>query len=138
MTTDLELKDIAEKLNFKTPFKGVFMRDELKKMTASENECLILNLNDSKVSPEESSKTGHWTCLFKRKEKKYYFCSYGSPLPEEVKTYLGKSILYHDYVIQPMGTSICGELCLLFLKLMDESNSYADTVLTLLEQFEED
>lgn len=136
MTTNFELIDKAKDLKIKN-FKGVFMRDEILKKEKEQNECFILNLNDSKVSDKENENTGHWTAVFKKNNEKYYFCSYGSPPPKEVIEYLGKPIMTHNFCIQPFNSSICGELSLLFLKLMDDDLTYYDTVLTLLEMFDE-
>ena len=124
-------------LKLRTPFRGVFMRDELvfKKI---EKECLILNLNDSKVSNEENTKTGHWCALYKDGPYHFWFCSYGSPVPTEVVDYLGKPILYHNFVIQSFDSAICGEICCMWIYLMDNNVSYFDAVLQLLEMFQDD
>ena len=43
-------------------FQGVFMRDELKSKKASNNECMVINIDHS------SNEGTHWTCLFTKKE----------------------------------------------------------------------
>ena len=138
MTTESDLKDIISKMKLQTPFRGVFMRNELKDIEPLENECLILNLNDTTVTVEENTKTGHWCALFKDGPYKYWFCSYGSPIPTEVVKYLGMPILYHNFVIQSFNSAICGEMCCLFIYFMDNNLSYFDAVLELLEMFQDD
>lgn len=132
MTTNIELDNLANKigLNHYIPCR---MKNELIGHKAKDNECGIVNLNDSTVSEKKNQDTGHWTAYFKKNGKSYYFCSYGSPPPIEVVNYLGKPILIHNFIIQQFGSSICGEICLLFLKLMSEGMKYTDAVLFLLD-----
>jgi hypothetical protein len=57
MTSSSQLEEMVKKLNLKTPFRGVMMKDELNDLMNS--ECGIVNLNSSDVSKEENSKTDH-------------------------------------------------------------------------------
>jgi hypothetical protein len=135
MTTNFELTKIAKELGLKN-FRGVHMRDELLELKAKEdNEYIILDLNDSSVTPEDNKQTGHRILLARVNGKSYHFCSYGSPPCKEAIGYLGKPILTHNFVLQPFGSSICGELCLLFAHLLDNGVSYTDAVLGLYDLF---
>ena len=46
------------------------MRDELKKLKVSRNECMVINIADS------FSDETHWVCLFINNGCSYYFDSY--------------------------------------------------------------
>lgn len=104
--------DIIKFGNNISSFRGCFMRDELP-MKPYENECGILNLNNS-------TKNGsHWVAWKKIKNKSFYFDSFGSCRPpKELVNYLGKDNLewnynkFQDYNDPP----ICGHLCLEFIE----------------------
>jgi hypothetical protein len=144
MTTNFELIKIAEELGLRN-FRGIYMRVELRDLKTKDtalsevqkddNEYLILNLNDSSVTPQDNKQTGHWILLARVNGKSYHFCSYGSPPCKEAIDYLGKTILTHNFALQPFGTSICGELCLLIAHLLDNGVSYTDAVLGLYDLF---
>ena len=79
--SNFELQDLASNIPY---FRGVFMRDLLPNKPWK-NECGILNLDDS-----EGDGT-HWTCWFKRGDKRFYFDSYGLVTPIELQRYLKKT-----------------------------------------------
>ena len=87
------------------------MRDELNKNRIStENECLVLNTDNS-----ENSGT-HWTCLFIKKNKLYYFDSFGFEPPLEVRKYYKcKERYYNSFKIQQNNEEICGHYCIYVL-----------------------
>jgi hypothetical protein len=132
MTTNFELTKMAKELGLKN-FRGVYMRDELRELERKDNEFLVFNLNDSSVTSEDNKQTGHWILLARVAGKSYHFCSYGSPPCKEAVEYIGKPILTHTFALQPFGSSICGELCLLFAYLLDNGVSYTDAVLGLYD-----
>ena len=95
-----------------TNFSGVFMRDELNKnREASENECLILNIDHS------SNSGSHWVSLFIQNGVCYYFDSYGFQPPVEVEEYLHKfeKRHYNSFEIQKPNQIICGHFCIYML-----------------------
>ena len=53
----MQIINELKKLKIKS-FKGVFMRDELKNISPSKNECMIINIDHS------DNEGTHWTCLF--------------------------------------------------------------------------
>ena len=129
-TTNVELSDLARKLKLKH-FRGVIMRNEFDKILKGPDyeECAIFNTESS-----DSSGT-HWQSYYKRDDKWYHFCSYGSSPPNELKKYAGdKEILTHDYKIQDWSDSTCGEWCILFLYLMRNPKlRYENIVLFLVD-----
>lgn len=133
---NFELEDLAAKLKIRN-FKGVFMRDEINgikngvhmsSVGCSSNECGIINFN---TGEENDRKNGHWAAYYVENDKKYFFDSYGSPILPELKEYLGRDILTHDFQIQNFNTSECGAYCILFLYLMSCGLKYEDIVLSL-------
>ena len=133
MTTSSELESMIQKLKLKTPFRGVMMKDELRRLKPLNRECGIINLNSSDVSNEVNKKTGHWIAYYKTPKCGYHFCSYGSPPPNDLVDYLHGVIHTHTFQIQDFGQADCGELSVLFLYLMDKDLDYFDVVLTILE-----
>lgn len=143
MTTSTELLRLVKELDIPN-FKGVFCKDELAGLIITSPECGVVNLNDTSFSREENMKTGHWAAWFVAGDptNKYYFCSYGAPPPLVVVDYLKGSeaspnihtfILTHDFQIQEFGTSVCGELACLWLRLMGKGVDYYDAVLAILK-----
>ena len=136
-TTDYFLTDLAKKLKFKN-FRGVFMRDELSRINQPyKQESGIMNF-DTSVNPGS-----HWVAWYKINDKQlYYFDSYGTAVPDELRNYLSginnikkPKILHSDFMIQGLTTDICGELCCAFIYLMDYSGlSYKDVIRHLNER----
>ena len=82
-------------------------------------------------------------CYYKNKEKRYWFCSFGSDVYDEVKKYLGVQtyglrtlsvpILTHSFSIQEFSQTCCAEYCIIFLALMSKGLKYEDIVLLLVK-----
>ena len=121
--------DIIEKckeLNIKN-FKGAFMRDELKG-SVSDNECLILNIDDS------SGDGTHWTCLYSNGGKCLYFDSYGFAPPVEVHNYCtDKARYYNTFKIQAPDEVICGHYCIYVLYKLNKGSLFTDVLDELYE-----
>lgn len=124
-TTDIELLNIVKKLKINN-FKGIFMRDELKKLKPLNNECGILNLDSSK------NEGTHWVCWHKNKDNKYYFDSFGAPPPRELIKYLKSPILINRYQIQEFNDSNCGEWCVHVLKKLNDGQDFIDIILDII------
>ena len=125
MTTNFFLLELAKRLKIKN-FRGVFMRDELSNMTPQKQESGILNF-------DPSDKVGsHWVAYYicdKRERKLYYFDSYGTAVPIELREYLNGKIFRSDFIIQNLNSDICGELCMAFIYLMDKTDkSYEEII----------
>lgn len=123
MTTNLELEQIIDKLNFKHKFLGVFMKDQL---PPKQSGWLICNTEDS------SCEGKHWVLCWKGNES-VYFSSYGEPILPECKEWLGSRILTTDFQLQGFSEKICGELCILIAYLMDNGCRFEDIVLSLFK-----
>ena len=111
------------------------MMDELVKLSPSDNESYIVNLQNSN---EHGS---HWTSVYKNNKIISYFDSYGAPVPEEIRNryknnkihnFQSEDKKYPDKPLQTYSQVICGHLCVLFLLLSDKGNSF-DKIISLLE-----
>ena len=115
------------------------MSDEVKELPEN-NFSAILNFQLS------SEKGSHWVSLYSHKtaadakhgERLYYFDSYGTPVQKQViEKFLqgerssNKSIRTHDYKIQPLASSMCGQLSLLVIYLLSNGFKYEDIVNSL-------
>lgn len=97
-------------------FRGIFMRDTLPSHPRK-IECAIINLDSI------NGNGTHWVTYYKYLNDIYYFDSYGNlPPPIEVIMYFGndKNIYYNTYIYQKFGTTICGQLCIMFLYHMNK------------------
>lgn len=107
---DSELVHLIKKYKIKH-FRGVHMRDSLPKKPW-ERECAIINLDSIK------NVGTHWCSYFKMRTQIYYFDSFGNlPPPPELISYFGNdvNIFYNTNKYQDFNTSICGQLCIMFL-----------------------
>jgi hypothetical protein len=104
------------------------MKDELPFGDPFENECGIINL-------ENSNRSGsHWTAWYKTNNEKFYFDSYGDAKPPlELVNYLGKdNLFYNARRVQDFDDPpVCGHLCLLVLKRLMNNELFVDVVETL-------
>ena len=124
--SNVEIEKYARILKIRN-FRGCYMRDELKELKYWESECGILNLN---LSHETGS---HWTCWFKKNEKKYYFNSFGLPPPKELINYLGSPVLYSTFQLQDLNEQNCGKWCLFILKKLNDGSDYISLILSLVK-----
>ena len=69
--SNFEIEDVVKKIGLKN-FRGNFLRDTLPKKP-KRNECAIMNLDNT------SGDGTHWV----GDDKKWYFDSFGLPLPTE-------------------------------------------------------
>ena len=114
-------------------YKGYYSKNELKSIAKpSENECLLINLQDS-----TDGNGTHHLAVWKRGNDLRYFDSYGCPIPQEIlgyyspqeskplcnpcnkfKYYRTLDNVYSDKLIQKLKSDICGELCVFFYHLI--------------------
>ena len=127
MTTNFQLEKVAKKLRLKK-FRGVIMRDEIKKMTPLKKECGILG---SKTSKEDNM---HWTCWWKNGESKYYFDSFGLTPAREIVKYLKSPITYSTFQIQQFNDENCGQWCMYVLNRLNKGDKYEDIVLDVVNE----
>ena len=111
-TTNLQLEELARRMRIPF-FRGVFMRNNLPISGIRRNENGILNLDNF-----EGPGT-HWVAYAKRGDRVVYFDSFGNLRPpKELVRYFGNvsKIEYNHTSYQTYNQSICGQLCLRFLK----------------------
>ena len=101
------------------------MRDELKG-SASNNESLILNIDDS------SGDGTHWTCLCCQKGTCLYFDSYGFVPPIEVQNYCKG--FYSTFKVQAPNEIICGHYCIYVLYKLNMGSLFSDILNELYER----
>jgi len=117
--SNFEFADGMKKIGLKN-FRGVFLRDTLPKKP-KRNECAITNLYDT------SGDGTHWVVWFKCGNNKFYFDSFGLPLPTEFNDYLG-DVFYPTEQIQPRQEVFCGHLCLFVLKEMQKEKHLQEII----------
>ena len=127
MTTNFQLEDAAKRLKIKN-FRGVIMRDEIKKMKPLKQECGILG---SKTSREDNC---HWTTSWKDGQKKFYFDSFGLTPTVEIVKYLKSPIIYSTFQIQQFNEVNCGEWCLYVLNRLNKGDEYDDIILDIINE----
>ena len=119
--TNIDLIEFGKELGI--PLRGVYMRDDLPGKP-KENECGIVNF-------ERLCEGGtHWIAYWKRGKERIYFDSFGGPVLQEVRNYLGSPIYRNTDVVQG-ATPFCGHLCLKVLKSLQLGRSFRDTLNSL-------
>jgi hypothetical protein len=128
MTTNLELDSLAKELQI-PHYVNARMKDELSNKTVADYECGIINL-------ENSNQLGsHWIMYYKTPESERSpeicigYSSYGDPLPDELKNYLGDKIYTSDIQIQDFQSKACGYYCLAILFLLSKGVKFEDIIL---------
>jgi hypothetical protein len=114
VTTNVQLLQLAKRMHI-SYFRGVFMRNNLPINGARENESGIINLDDT------DGPGTHWVAYAKRRNRAVYFDSFGNLRPpKELARYLNvPKIEYNRTSYQTYDQSICGQLCLQFLREVD-------------------
>lgn len=116
LTTNVQLERLAKRMRIPF-FRGVFMRDALPIGCVRSNESGIINLDDS------AGPGTHWVAYAKRGNHVMYFDSFGNlPPPHELVLYFGRDVTRIEYnrtSYQTYDQSICGQLCLWFLRTVD-------------------
>lgn len=128
MITNLELFEISKCLQILNFY--VKMKDELEQIKEIKfSLSVIVNLNDS-----DKNINGHWCDIFIDDKQKIFFCSYGSPIPNEVKEFMMKIdsrlILTSDIQLQDFDYTDCGYWCILLLYLLNKEMLFEDIILS--------
>ena len=123
-STNIFLTELAKRMKLKN-FRGVYMRDEL--LRDAEKP---LSQKSGIMNFDTAEKPGsHWVAWYvsdkkNNKSQLYYFDSYGTAVPDEIRRYLGGGPIHHsDFMIQGVNSDICGELCIAFIYLMDQNEA---------------
>ena len=123
-TTNIELIQLAKTLQIKY-FRGVFMRDELPKMTINPNgESGIVNVNSA-----DKNDSGLWLSYYKEDKQRIAYSTFGEPIIQELIDYLHKPILTSDHQTQSIEEVNCGERCILKLWLLSRGKKFEDIIL---------
>jgi len=96
------------------------MRDELKNIEGSENECMIINTDHS------SNEGTHWTCLFTKNGRSFYFDPYGILPTPEVEGYCKKPRFYSSTSIQKPSEVVCGHYCIYVIYRLCNGDDFYD------------
>ena len=134
--TNYDIWQYARELDISS-LNTVCMLDDLPpKACKSNEECGIVNLNKT------GEKGSHWVAYWlsdngKEGKQRIYFDSFGQITPIEIQKYLktkeefrlNKNVIQRNTdIVQPINSSICGQLCLFVLKALSERWSYQDIV----------
>jgi hypothetical protein len=124
--SNFDIIELCNKLKIKN-FKGCFMRDDLSSIQRSQNETMILNLDDN------AGPGTHWTCLCLKNNEAFYFDPFGMPPTAELEKYLnGIPTSYSSFAIQAPDQIICGHYCIYFLFRCGQGINFYDVLLELL------
>jgi hypothetical protein len=132
--TNVELKNVAR--HYKVNLEQVLMKDELRSYTIKPNSNYIINLQSS-----TAGKGSHWTSISTTKSHAFYFDSFGSPPPIEVKVFIEKVFPKYGYnskEIQALDSVYCGWFCIyLFIYLKKVTiNTFYETCNGFTNSFE--
>ena len=125
--SNLEILDLVKILKIPN-FVGCFMKNELPKRPKNV-ECAIVNFETNEMHGS------HWVAIAKVGELKQYFDSYGGPILEEIRNYLGSRIYKSIIQVQQYNTPICGHLCLYWLKSLSLGKTFEETLVAMQESF---
>jgi hypothetical protein len=134
MSTNIQLEHMIKVLKIKH-YRGYYSKDELFKIKPIKQECLLVNLQDHNYPGS------HHLALWKNGEDVRYFDSYGCPIPKEIEEYYSNHHVQYfrsndnkfpDKILQPLGSNICGELCVLFLFLCQRGYSCNEIISMLI------
>lgn len=127
-TTNIDLEWLAKNNNINLDY--VIYKDEISKIPYRSNLSIIINMASTNHSGT------HWTSLYTFRDMILYFDSFGVYPEFEIEQWAStkskagnlvaggalknniKKIVYNDYVIQHLTDTDCGQLCLLFLGLI--------------------
>lgn len=109
--------EIEDQLKFIPIFKGVFAKDELKKIKVKKNEnfAFVINLEN------HNQGGSHWVSMYNDKNLPYveYYDSYGLEPPIEVENFVNskvkKPIFYNPYQQQKPTSNRCGYFCIHYI-----------------------
>jgi len=107
-------------------FRGVFLRDTLPSKPLND-EVGVLNLDCS------ASFGTHWVIWIKANDNCYYVDTFGYGPPLELIKYLKHNIIYSTFILQDVGTSYCGHVCLLLLDNYIKTGNFISSLLYLVE-----
>lgn len=113
-TSNTDLIKIASFYNL--PLVSVCQRDNLDEQQYVNNGFYIIN-----TEPSTAGTGTHWACLYLNKLTSFYFCSFGSPPPTDVVSYVknySKHFKNNNLIIQNIKSDNCGYFCIGYILFM--------------------
>jgi len=131
MLNNFEIIEYCKKHNIL--LNDIFQEDSIKNINMNQKEFYyIIN--------QESSQEGngsHWVAFIKKKNKYFYYDSFAVlPVKPIINKFKGKRIGFTNFSHQPLKSTHCGWYCILFLKIMQQSNNLEDSFDKLIDNFE--
>ena len=118
--SNFDILDLVKKLKIRH-FRGCFMKNELSG-SPKNTECGIVNFQSNEM------RGSHWVAYYKTADSKDYFDSFGGPVLQEIRNYLGGPLYRSTIQVQKYDTTICGQLCLFWLKSIDLGRTFDETL----------
>lgn len=122
-------------------FSGVYMSDELGKLTPKQGQSWIVNLDRTDHPDEKTGELGtHWVLVFNGLANSViYYDSFGMPPNEATLAFMRrmknprtgrrKRILYNTLQVQGVDSEFCGHFCVWALKQLLKGRPFLDIVL---------
>ena len=142
-------------------FKGVYMSNELSKLTPEQGCCYIVNLGSSNKPNEDGSVGTHWVCISNMPLASIqYIDSFGAPPNEAILKFLRrarmrvptlkmandgyraktdhrrdkiqpKRIVYNTMQVQDLDSSACGYFCVYVAKMLIKGRRLIDVIMDM-------
>lgn len=113
MTTNIDLERMAAEKNIKLDY--IIYKDEIFKLPYSDN-AVIINMSNSTESGT------HWVSIRCYNNEIIYFDPFGIEPPTDIINYAIEhnipKIVYNDYIVEDIHGINCGQLSLLFLRML--------------------
>ena len=140
MLTDIQIKDLAKKMDIPLVFCG--FKDELATEKLQYNKSYIINLEDEFDDKGNQNEGTHWICgqvnkYPNGKIERIFFDSYGAPPAEEIKKFLGQGhyVPYNKKDIQSLMNGACGWYALAFLHYINSFEGRTNDLYSDVEDF---
>jgi hypothetical protein len=127
-TTNFQLMKWASDLKI-SPFYYC-MKDEIKKLNRIKKLPIYCIINYHTTEQPGI----HHVAMYKDKDKRFYFDSYGYPPLKDAIEFLkteSKSLIYSTFKIQPDNSKICGQISLYVLFCLSKGDDFFDIILSL-------
>ena len=128
MTTSLELKQLAKRLNIK--LTGVYSKD-ISKIPFKNNTGIIINMENMYDSKGRPNKGSHWVAIafttYNNEKIAVYFDAFGYQPPNNIHNKLNDIddyYLYSSKHIQDEDSILCGPFCIYFLWYFQHKNKH--------------
>ena len=119
--SNIDIYELVKKIKIPN-FLGIFMKNELPDTPPKNAESAIVNFESNEMTGS------HWVAYRKTGDLKQYFDSYGGPVLQEIRDYLGGPLYRSTIQVQDYDTPICGQLCLFWLKNLSLGKTFEETL----------